>query len=44
MKDETLRTAFRNWEELSMTQEQYLAYESRLKGYRGWKPQVIMRR
>jgi predicted transposase/invertase (TIGR01784 family) len=31
LKDETLRHAFENWEELSMTQEQYLAYESRLK-------------
>lgn len=31
MKDETLRNAFQSWEELSMTQEEYLAYESRLK-------------
>ena len=31
MKDETLREAFQNWEDLSRTQEQYLAYESRLK-------------
>lgn|SRR5699024_2153571 len=31
MKDESLREAFHNWEELSMTQEQRLAYESRLK-------------
>ncbi len=31
MKDESLHSAFQNWEELSMTQEQYLAYESRLK-------------
>ncbi|WP_249872429.1 Rpn family recombination-promoting nuclease/putative transposase [Oceanobacillus saliphilus] len=31
LKDKTLRHAFENWEELSMTQEQYLAYESRLK-------------
>lgn len=31
MKDENLKNAFRNWEELSMTQEEYLAYESRLK-------------
>ncbi len=31
MKDESLRSAFQSWEELSMTQEQYLAYESRLK-------------
>ncbi|MBP1970296.1 putative transposase/invertase (TIGR01784 family) [Virgibacillus natechei] len=31
MKDESLREAFQNWEELSMTQEQKLAYESRLK-------------
>ena len=31
MKDESLRQAFENWEELSMTHEQYLAYESRLK-------------
>ncbi|WP_156290572.1 Rpn family recombination-promoting nuclease/putative transposase [Oceanobacillus salinisoli] len=31
MKDKSLRSAFQNWEELSMTPEQYLAYESRLK-------------
>ena len=31
MDDETLKKAFHNWEELSMTQEQFLAYESRLK-------------
>ncbi|MBY7142287.1 Rpn family recombination-promoting nuclease/putative transposase [Virgibacillus sp. NKC19-3] len=31
MNDETLNTAFQNWEELSMTLEQKLAYESRLK-------------
>ena len=31
MSDESLREAFHNWEELSMTQEQRLAYESRLK-------------
>ncbi|RKQ34767.1 Rpn family recombination-promoting nuclease/putative transposase [Oceanobacillus halophilus] len=31
MKDKSLKDAFQNWEELSMTQEQYLAYESRLK-------------
>lgn len=31
MKDETLRRAFQSWEELSMTPEQYLAYESRLQ-------------
>ncbi|MDC3413864.1 Rpn family recombination-promoting nuclease/putative transposase [Terrihalobacillus insolitus] len=31
MKDESLRDAFKNWEELSMTEEEYLAYESRLK-------------
>ena len=31
MKDETLRDAFAQWEELSMTQEQFLAYQSRLK-------------
>src|SRR5699024_3006212 len=31
MKDETLRNAFQNWEELSKTQEEFLAYESRLK-------------
>lgn len=29
MKDESLRMAFENWEELSMNQEQYMAYESR---------------
>src|SRR5699024_4509481 len=31
MNDDSLREAFENWEELSMTQEQRLAYESRLK-------------
>lgn len=31
VNDKTLRDAFHNWEELSMTQEQRLAYESRLK-------------
>lgn len=31
MKDETLRTAFQNWEVLSGTQEEVLAYEARLK-------------
>ncbi|MBN6205054.1 PD-(D/E)XK nuclease family transposase [Ralstonia pickettii] len=31
MEDKTLRKAFHNWEELSMTPEQFLAYESRLK-------------
>nr|WP_246001270.1 Rpn family recombination-promoting nuclease/putative transposase [Oceanobacillus piezotolerans] len=31
MKDELLKKAFQNWEELSMTHEEYLAYESRLK-------------
>lgn len=31
MDDETLRKAFHHWEELSMTPEQFLAYESRLK-------------
>lgn len=31
MEDKSLRDAFQNWEELSMTQEQRLAYESRLK-------------
>lgn len=31
MKDESLHEAFGDWEELSMTQEQRLAYESRLK-------------
>lgn len=31
MEDKTLQKAFHNWEELSMTPEQYLAYESRLK-------------
>ncbi|MFD1360927.1 Rpn family recombination-promoting nuclease/putative transposase [Lentibacillus salinarum] len=34
MKDESLRSAFEGWEELSMTEEQYLAYESRLKRIR----------
>ena len=31
MKDETLRTAFQNWEVLSGTQNEVLAYEARLK-------------
>ena len=31
MKDETLRSAFKNWEEISSTHEQVLAYETRLK-------------
>lgn len=31
MKDETLHTAFQNWEVLSGTQEEVLAYEARLK-------------
>lgn len=31
MKDETLKNAFQTWEELSMTPEEFLAYESRLK-------------
>ncbi|MHA6250905.1 Rpn family recombination-promoting nuclease/putative transposase [Oceanobacillus sp. CAU 1775] len=31
MKDESLKAAFTGWEELSMTQEEFLAYESRLK-------------
>ena len=31
MKDETLREAFKNWEALSMTPEQYFAYEGRMK-------------
>ncbi|WP_106494650.1 Rpn family recombination-promoting nuclease/putative transposase [Lentibacillus sp. Marseille-P4043] len=31
MKDKSLRSAFQNWEELSMEEEQRLAYESRLK-------------
>lgn len=31
VKDESLRNAFENWEEISMTEEQYIAYESRLK-------------
>lgn len=31
MNDESLRDAFENWEELSMTREQVLQYESRLK-------------
>lgn len=34
MKDESLRNAFQTWEELSMTQDQYLAYEARLKRIR----------
>ena len=31
MNDETLRKAFENWEELSLTQEQRIAYEYRFK-------------
>ncbi|WP_085990857.1 Rpn family recombination-promoting nuclease/putative transposase [Oceanobacillus senegalensis] len=31
MADKMFRNAFQSWEELSMTQEEYLAYESRLK-------------
>lgn len=31
MKDETLRSAFQTWEELSATPEEYHAYESRVK-------------
>lgn len=31
MEDKTLRKAFHHWEELSMTPEQFLAYETRLK-------------
>ena len=31
MKDKTLNAAFKNWEEISSTQEQVLAYETRLK-------------
>ncbi|WP_010531826.1 Rpn family recombination-promoting nuclease/putative transposase [Lentibacillus jeotgali] len=31
MKDESLRKTFKNWEELSTTQEQRLIYDSRLK-------------
>lgn len=31
MKDKSVRAAFQNWEQLSMTQEEYFAYESRLK-------------
>jgi len=31
MGDKTLREAFHDWEELSMTPEQFLAYEARLK-------------
>lgn len=31
MKDETLHNAFENWERLSLTQEEMLAYEARLK-------------
>ncbi|WP_245183472.1 Rpn family recombination-promoting nuclease/putative transposase [Lentibacillus salicampi] len=31
MSDDQLRDAFENWEELSMTQDQRLAYQSRLK-------------
>src|SRR5690625_1359682 len=31
MKDETLRSAFQNWEELSATPEEFQAYESRVE-------------
>src|SRR5690625_2577638 len=31
MKDETLHSAFKKWEEISLTREQRFAYESRLK-------------
>ena len=31
MKDETLRSAFQNWEKLSATPEEFQAYESRVK-------------
>ncbi|PIC64112.1 hypothetical protein CSV79_08645 [Sporosarcina sp. P13] len=31
MNDETLRSAFENWEALSGTPEEFLAYESRMK-------------
>ncbi|MBP1969206.1 FKBP-type peptidyl-prolyl cis-trans isomerase [Virgibacillus natechei] len=31
MKDETLRSALQDWEKISATQEQYLAYEARAK-------------
>jgi predicted transposase/invertase (TIGR01784 family) len=31
MKDEKLKEAFQHWQELSMTQEEYFAYEARLK-------------
>lgn len=31
MKDETLRTALQNWEHLSSSEEEYIAYEARLK-------------
>lgn len=31
MKDETLKDAFKSWEEMSLTREQRLAYDSRLK-------------
>src|SRR5699024_4833782 len=31
MKDETLYSAFQNWEKLSATPEEYQAYESRVK-------------
>ncbi|UJL45829.1 PD-(D/E)XK nuclease family transposase [Virgibacillus sp. NKC19-16] len=31
MKDETLRTAFQNWEHLSSSEDEYFAYEARLK-------------
>src|SRR5690625_6902594 len=33
MKDDTLHTAFKNWEELSLTQEEILVYEFRLKRF-----------
>ncbi|MFA1822442.1 Rpn family recombination-promoting nuclease/putative transposase [Virgibacillus oceani] len=31
MEDNALRKAFENWEELSMTEEEFLAYEARMK-------------
>ncbi|MBO0991465.1 Rpn family recombination-promoting nuclease/putative transposase [Bacillus sp. SD088] len=31
MEDESLRTAFEDWEKLSLNQEQYIAYTSRMK-------------
>lgn len=31
MEDEKLRNVLENWEELSLTQEQYYAYKGRLK-------------